>query len=206
MKSYPSISSKIDFGDEYIVFQKLDGSNIRAEWSKKQGFYKFGTRTRLLGEDQPMLLPSKDLILEKYGDELEYRFKNAKYERAITFFEYYGPKSFAGNHEYDDINNGNMDVTMIDISPYKQGIMAPQDFLDFCDGISHPIVVQYGKINKKWVDSVRDGYFLDISFEGVVLKSKTSKKFKSCKVKTKQWLNKLREHCNGNEQLFNKLK
>ena len=44
MKSYASISSsKKDFpiGENVFVFEKLDGSLIRAEWSKKEGFYKY---------------------------------------------------------------------------------------------------------------------------------------------------------------------
>jgi len=45
MKSYPSIPGKHTNGIPLTVFDKLDGSNIRAEWSKKRGFYKFGTRT-----------------------------------------------------------------------------------------------------------------------------------------------------------------
>jgi len=39
VKTYPSIDAKICDG-QYYVFDKLDGSNIRAEWSKKQQLYK----------------------------------------------------------------------------------------------------------------------------------------------------------------------
>jgi hypothetical protein len=43
MKTYPSISRDI-VGQPIYAFDKLDGSNIRAEWSKKNGFHKFGSR------------------------------------------------------------------------------------------------------------------------------------------------------------------
>ena len=52
MKQYPSISHDIRSVQAY-AFDKLDGSNIRAEWHPKKGFWKFGSRTRLLGTDQP---------------------------------------------------------------------------------------------------------------------------------------------------------
>ena len=47
MKSYPSIP-KFSFGDIKLhTFDKLDGSNLRFEWTKKKGWYKFGTRSWL---------------------------------------------------------------------------------------------------------------------------------------------------------------
>ena len=50
MKEYPSIPYRIHGDLDIIAFGKYDGSNIRAEWSQKKGFYKFGTRKRLLDE------------------------------------------------------------------------------------------------------------------------------------------------------------
>lgn len=42
MKQYDSIPKWCteDFGKPIIAFDKLDGSNIRAEWNQKQCFYK----------------------------------------------------------------------------------------------------------------------------------------------------------------------
>lgn len=37
MKQYPSITTKFSKA-KTIAFDKLDGSNIRAEWSDKKGF------------------------------------------------------------------------------------------------------------------------------------------------------------------------
>lgn len=51
MKQYPSIDHVIRSGKFYL-FDKHDGSNIRAERSKKQSFYKFGIRTRLLDPNE----------------------------------------------------------------------------------------------------------------------------------------------------------
>jgi hypothetical protein len=40
MKEYPSIDREIRFGEPIYAFDKLDGSNIRAEWNKKRKFWK----------------------------------------------------------------------------------------------------------------------------------------------------------------------
>ncbi len=43
MKTYQSIEHTVSHDIPVIVFDKLDGSNIRAEWNRKQKkFYKFG--------------------------------------------------------------------------------------------------------------------------------------------------------------------
>ena len=46
MKQYPSIPGLKELeklkGRKIYVFDKIDGSNIRAEWNPKKGFYKFG--------------------------------------------------------------------------------------------------------------------------------------------------------------------
>jgi hypothetical protein len=54
MKAYPSIPRSTGMTFQEIpnayVFDKLDGSQIRVEWSRKRGWYKFGTRTRLFDQ------------------------------------------------------------------------------------------------------------------------------------------------------------
>ena len=57
MKQYPSISGKL-VNTKIYAFDKLDGSNIRGTWSKKRGFYKFGTRTQMLDENYEHPFPS----------------------------------------------------------------------------------------------------------------------------------------------------
>lgn len=86
MKAYPSISKDIRTDVNIFAFDKLDGSNIRAEWSKKKGFYKFGTKTRLLGTDDPIFGEAIGLIHKTYGESLTKVFKDEKYERAICNF------------------------------------------------------------------------------------------------------------------------
>lgn len=131
MKQYPSIPHKIRNISAY-VFDKLDGSNVRAEWQSKKGFWKFGSRTRLLGTDQPWINKADDLIKQKYGDDLGRVFKDQRYERAIAFFEFWGPKSFIGHHEEQDEHT----VTLIDVNPYKKGITPPDDFIKLYGHVS----------------------------------------------------------------------
>ena len=95
MKSYPSISKLIQPID-IIAFDKLDGSNIRAEWTPKKGFHKFGSKTRLIDKDQEPLGRSIALIKNKYEKDLHDVLKKLKTQRAICFFEFHGPTSAFG--------------------------------------------------------------------------------------------------------------
>lgn len=61
MKHYPTIPKTVIHDVDVHVFDKLDGSNIRAEWNPKKGFYKFGSRKQLIDEDT-FLGKSIDLI------------------------------------------------------------------------------------------------------------------------------------------------
>jgi hypothetical protein len=153
MKTYPSITTKIDFSLSYHIFDKLDGSNIRAEWSPKQGFYKFGSRTQLLTPDQAPLYPSIEAFQTKYGEELGSRLSKAKVERAVCFFEWLGPKSSFGSH-HDDIET--MNPVLIDIDIYKKGLMPPEKFVDFTAGLEIPKLIHVGRVSEDMFQSVRN--------------------------------------------------
>ena len=77
MKEYPAIlaaghllaQSAADYlGRPFVAFDKLDGSNIRAEWDRQRGWHLFGSRRRLLDATQPLLGQAIQLILDNYGD------------------------------------------------------------------------------------------------------------------------------------------
>lgn len=204
MKEYPSISKEIRGDIPIFAFDKLDGSNIRAEWSKKQGFYKFGTKTRLLGPDDPVLGSAIDLICQTYGDGLGQVFSKKKYDRVICFFEYYGSKSFAGQHDISEPHQ----VTLFDVNPYKQGIMEPNAFIDTFGHLGIPKVLYYGNANSFFVEDVRSRKLEGMTFEGVICKAKNDKKTVMpimFKIKSLEWCTRLREHCKGDEHLFNQL-
>jgi hypothetical protein len=102
VKEYPTISNKPVAGTPVYGFDKLDGSNVRAAWTPKKGFWKFGRRTGLLDDSNPHLVKADKFILDKYGDSLSKIFKAERWVEATAFFEFWGPNSFAGNHEAND--------------------------------------------------------------------------------------------------------
>lgn len=206
MKAYRSIDTRIDYSRPYYLFDKLDGSNLRAEWSPKQGFYKFGSRTQLLTPDQAPLYPFVGHFMERLAPELDKRFRAKKFERAVVFNEWHGPNSGFGSH-HDPVEA--MEATIIDIDVYKKGIMVPEAFLDFTEGLPTPKLLYSGRLDVSMFHAVRERTMDGITFEGVVGKGEFSQKEGGpimFKIKTNDWLNKLKEFCNGDEQMFNRLK
>ncbi len=200
MKSYPSIGTKFE-RTKIVAFDKLDGSNIRAEWSKKKGFYKFGSRHKLIDNKHPMLGESVDLILEK-TDEMSSVFVDKKWERSVAFFEFYGENSFAGSHEDEEHV-----VTLIDVNVYKRGMLEPSYFVELFEEVGIPKVLYKGVLNEELVTDVKSGTLDGMTFEGVVCKYLWNKNntVKMFKIKNRSWIDKLKEKCDGNNALFRRL-
>ena len=181
MKSYPSIPrSRQEF--EAWVFDKIDGSNLRFEWSKKRGWYKHGTRKRLFDETDKVFGPAIPRFMEDLADDLADVARKQRWERMIVFCEGWGEHSFAGYHQQGDP----MNVSLIDVAPYKKGILPPKEYLDLFGHIRFR-AKYLGK--HKWdplfVQMVRDGELNDhITFEGVVGKALIKKKIVMAKAKT----------------------
>ena len=200
MKSYPSIEKNILSGYPVYAFDKLDGSNIRAEWTPKRGFDKFGARKRLLDPNEEPLGEAVRLINEQ-TDELGKRLKKLRVEKATLYFEFYGDNSFAGQHEDEDHQ-----VVLFDVDIFKKGLMPPKDFIKFTEGLIVPELVYHGNPNQDFVQSVKSGSCPDVTFEGVVCKSATPKGLvKMFKIKSDAWLVKLKDKCGDDEELFNRL-
>lgn len=202
MKTYPSISTDIVKNAIY-AFDKLDGANIRAEWSRKKGFYKFGTRKRLLDPNEPVFGEAIPLIMDKYSDDLEKIFRKNKWDRVVSFFELHGPRSFAGSFHEEDQNT----ITLLDVSVHKKGILAPSDFLKIFKSIEHAEVLYHGKPNNPFADSVRDGSLEGMTFEGVVCKGNhiTPGLPLMFKIKNREWIAKLKKSCGEDEEKFKAL-
>lgn len=192
MKHYPEISAVIQRDVDVYVFEKLDGSNIRAEWTPKRGFYKFGTRKRLLGEDDPMFGSAIKLIKEQ-EEKISKQFKNERFEGTVCYFEFLGENSFAGFHIQTEPHK----VVLIDVDVYKQGFMTPNRFIRMFEGIVEiPKFLHYGKMNHDLEQQIRAGKFPGASFEGVVCKSSPPKKWAlpvMFKVKNQAWIDKVKE-------------
>jgi hypothetical protein len=205
MKTYPSILKTWFSGVNYFVFDKLDGSNVRAEWSKQKGFYKYGSRRQLIDESHLTLGQAPPLIREKYEDDLGRIFKKKRIERAVVFFEFHGPLSFAGNHAPGD----DLTVTLFDVDVYRKGLTPPKEFLATYGHLDIPTLLYEGRFNNDLKNQVQVCELDGITFEGVVGKGfKPGKKSNvptMFKVKTHQWLDKLKDFCDGDSALYRRL-
>ena len=202
MKSYPTISTKIKPTQIY-AFDKIDGSNIRVEWSDKQGFYKFGSRTRLIDENTYMLGESVNLIMDNFANDLAARFFKNRWNRTVAFFEFHGKNSFCGSHEEEEHK-----LTLIDVNVYKRGMLEPEKFVDTFGDLEIPLVLHRGFLTEELIDEARNGTLEGMTFEGIVCKYKDKKNNKvgMFKVKNRAWLNRLKDRCGTNEALYRKLK
>ena len=196
MKHYPHIEywNQCKFGETVWGFEKLDGSNIRAEWSKKRGFYKFGTKQQMIDEKHPQFGKAVTLFLNKYDEGLSRVFTDKKEYREIrnfvVFSEYFGEKSFAGYHETDDI----MDIVLFDVNMFQKGWVKPKDFIDNFNHLGIPRLMYHGNFNRSLISDVKEGKF-DVK-EGIMAKglrrTKGDELVWMTKIKTQDWFDKLR--------------
>lgn len=217
MKTYPHIEyfNHGIMGAHVIAFDKLDGQNFRAEWSKNKGWYKFGTRTNLIDNDSTQFEGVVSLFENKYGDALEEIFKKNKNYRNTknftVFCEYLGKNSFAGHHQSGDTK----DVVLFDVAPgdyTNHSFVEPKQFIKDFGGLHIPKIIYQGPLTEKFILSVREGEY-KVS-EGVMCKGVLpdgSRQVWTVKIKTNAWLERLKfefgaaallEEVNGEEILI----
>lgn len=202
MQAYPTIEKKVLDNMEYYLFEKLDGSNIRVEFSLKNGFERYGSRHRLLDEHSGILNKAISLI-EHNKKEITEIFKANKWQSGTLFFEFYGENSFAGFHDADD----SFKVVLIDAHIFKKGFLAPEAYLNAFSGrINLPHFIGVQKIDAKSIEQIRKGIFPGMAFEGVIGKAYYKNKVVRCKIKSDEWIGKLKERCKDDLELFERLK
>lgn len=225
MKAYPSIQywNKGTFGEKVYCFSKIDGSQLRVEWSKKRGFFKFGTRGQMIDETHDQWGEAVKIFLETYSDSLPaiFRKKYREVENFVCFAEYYGYNSFAGNHELLDKKH----VALFDVSAYKRGILPPKEFVDnfqLPETVSFLGVRTYGRElietvkRSKWTPFKIESDRPQLTFEGIVCKwiqkTKGQDLVKMTKIKSSDWLRKVKlqygedfliKELNNDRTLFN---
>jgi len=203
MKTYHSIPKwkPEDFGKHVFGFDKIDGSNFRAEWDRKlskksnlAGFAKFGTRRESIHKNSPFFEGVK-IFDEKFSTELDEIFRTEKefrgVDRITVYGEFFGPNSFTGIHKWDEPH----DVYLYDVFLFKKGFLPPAVFRDlFEPDFDCALQFMQGIFSEEMLRQVEEndipGHKLD---EGIVFKGMEEGKVFMFKVKTHEWLNKVKE-------------
>jgi hypothetical protein len=172
-----------------IAFHKYDGSNLRWEWSKKRGWYKFGTRQRLFDETDPDFCQAIPLFLGQVGVEIEKIAKKTfRASKIIAFTEFFGPSSFVGRHKEEE----EKELRLFDVCIDNKGIMAPRDFVRHFGSLPFAAEVVYeGNLNDQFISAVRAGHYPVV--EGVVCKGGKGHKLWMAKIKTDAYRKRLIE-------------
>lgn len=192
MKQYPSIprgtGQTFREFDAY-VFDKPDGSNLRFEWSKKRGFYKFGTRTRMFDAGDEVFGTAVEMIAMELGDQLSRIFRDNRWDSAIAFCEFHGPSSFAGSHDPAEKKT----LSLFDVCADKRGFLGPKAFLDLFGEVTG--VVKFlgtHRWTRGFVENVRQGLLDGVTFEGVVGKAGEGHEIIRSKAKTQRWIDQVK--------------
>lgn len=192
MKPYPSIARstgpKLREFDAY-VFDKLDGSNLRFEWTRKARWSKFGTRNRLFDKTDPDFGPAIDLFHICWGEDLTRVAVDNRWDHLIVYMEFCGPNSFAGKHEPQDVKT----LTLFDACANKRGLLGPKEFLKLFGHLRTPRFMGIQNWSRGFVERIRtgDSGLNGITFEGVVGKAGSGHKLIMAKAKTQAWIDKV---------------
>ena len=214
MKQYPKIDyfNKGIYGDRIIACDKIDGTNIRAEWSCKKGWYKFGTKTEMIDKNHQIFGKMIPIFLEKYGDSLPKVFadKYKKVENFVVFGEYVGENSFAGWHHPDDV----MDIVLFDVNQYKRGFISPWEFRDNFGHLDVPKIIYEGKYTESFINDIRNNIFKlkeGVIVKGIYKPKNAKEEVWMVKVKSNEWLRKVKlkfgerglmEELNNDKELY----
>lgn len=199
-----------------IAFYKYDGANFRAEWTKKNGWCKFGTRHVLMDASHQQFGPVIQLFLDKYGESIPKVFVH-KFFRGIDSFtvycELWSANSIAGHFPQLD---GRLDVkfptaepaniTLFDVNANKRGLVLPRDFIKLFGHLDIPRIVYEGNFNQRFIQDVRDNKF-DLR-EGVVAKGTNCSQhhFWMAKCKTSWWFEQLKTLAETNQAIAKELR
>lgn len=189
MKRYPSI---FKFPCEFSahVFDKLDGSNLRFEWSKKRGWYKYGTRKRMFDESDEVFGEAIPLFHQILANPIAKVANKKKWQKIVVFAEFWGKESFAGLHVKDDPKR----LTLFDVSLHQKGFLPPAEFRKLFEGVvDTPFYLGRYNWNKNFIDRIREEGLEGITLEGVIGKGIVKNELVMAKAKTQVWLDKVKD-------------
>jgi hypothetical protein len=117
----------------------------------------------------------------------------------VVFCEFLGENSFAGSHQEGDV----MDVVLFDVSKYNHGLISPYEFLEKFGHLDIPKVIYEGDYTEELVDQVRQNEW-NLK-EGLIVKGIHRKDLWMVKLKTLEWLRKVKEKF-GEKYLMDEVK
>jgi len=185
MKGYPSIPQCTGQGffeirDAYI-FDKLDGRNVRVEWTKKQGWHKWGSRHRLFDGTDPDFAPAIPLFERVYCESLARIATDSRWQGVTAYLELWQPSSLGGVF----VPGEQFHLTLFDVAPYKACQMGPKEFLKTFDAVPTAKFLGQAHWTRGFVDQVRHE---GMTFEGVVGKAGERHKLVLAKAKSQKWV------------------
>jgi hypothetical protein len=199
---YPKIpENKSVILGKCIAFEKYDGTNMHWLWTPGIGWTHFGTRRTRFTFDDNGLAEFKQTHPEL--EEAPYIFSrafvgivnDAKHE-IILFTEFLGEKSFAGTHQAGDKKRLVLFDAMV-----NGKLLAPKQFLDsfvtfnppeeYEDEFDTPAIIYSGKYTGQLAEDVRKGKY-PVN-EGVVVKGIVDGEIFMTKIKTNDYLRRLRK-------------
>jgi hypothetical protein len=202
--AYPKIPNTLDCPlKQCIAFEKYDGTNIHWTFQPNEGWQEYGVRrdrysinttgVRAFEEAHPELadvhkLWDQDSKLEDFLNG------NPKYNTAkeiIVFTEYFGPNSFAGQHNSKDEKQ----LVIFDIQ-VDGNIIPPDQFVEDFKQFNIARIVFQGKFSGQLFVDVRKGKY-DVK-EGVVVKGIYSNQVYMAKIKTEAYLERLKNEFQDN--------
>ena len=187
MKQYPSIPRRF-LGRKRTrlahVFDKLDGSNLRFEWSRKHGWHRFGSRRRVLDHSHPTFGEAMSLFQATLAEPIERVAVDQGWSALLAFAEFWGPGSLAGQH----VPGADKRLSLFDVAPYRHGFVGPERFLALFGHCDIPRYLGQHQWDDEFVARVRAGQLEGVTFEGVVGKAGDRHSLVMVKAKTQAWV------------------
>lgn len=180
-----------------IAFEKLDGTNIHWIFKSNLGWLDFGTRRDRFPinnggvskfEKAHPELSGLDKLWDPNSDLEFWLMDNPEYNdhnETIVFTEYWGPNSFAGQHNAQD----DKQLTIIDVMVDGK-FLSPEKLIKDFSNFGLPKVIYQGKYTGQFVEDVRKGKY-PVN-EGVVVKGVADDQVYMTKIKTNAYLEKLK--------------
>jgi hypothetical protein len=178
-----------------VAFEKYDGTNIHWVLKPQFGWVDYGTRrdrfpfniegSRRFERAHPELAGVSNLW--DLGGKLETHLINTynSASEVIVFTEYLGPNSFAGMHQPGD----EMGLVIFDVQ-IDGTLLPPEEFIRVFQGFNISRVIFQGKYSGQLFVDVRAGKY-DVK-EGVVVKGVVDGKIYMVKIKTNEYLERLK--------------